>query len=102
MTHSLAFVDNTTAEHVAENGRTQVEAIAYLNQQRLHWLHSEGLHEATNRVASVDNDIADMLSRGSVDEALRFPRDARLEILELSIPPSIRETSAIPVTWALA
>ena len=38
----------------------------------------EGIHIANERVASIDNDIADLLSRGDVNDALRFPVTAGL------------------------
>ena len=100
VTHSLAFVDNTTAQHVPENGRTQVAAINELNLRRQQLITSLEVHEATERVASVDNDVADLLSRGDIEEALRFPRYYNLETVQLSIPTSIRDLSAIPATWA--
>ena len=100
VTHSLAFVDNTTAQHVPENGRTQVAAINELNLRRQQLITSLEVHEATERVASVDNDVADLLSRGDIEEALRFPRYYNLETVQLSITASIRDLSAIPATWA--
>ena len=100
VTHSLAYVDNTTAEHVAEFGRTQSDALHALNMQRQARLVAEGIHQATERVASVDNDVADMLSRNALEEALRFPRSAGLPVLRLEVDAAARETASLPTTWA--
>lgn len=100
VTHTLSFVDNSTAEHNAERGRTQSEALNQLNLKRLEQLTQLGVHEATERVASVDNDVADLLSRGDIEEALRFPRSLGLEVLRLHIPDADRSTLGLPTTWA--
>ena len=49
-----------------------------------------GLHVANARVASIDNDIADLLSRGDIWDALRFARDAGLAVQELAVDPELR------------
>ena len=85
ITHTTAYVDNTTAEAVAENGRTSTEMLNLLNKLRLERLKARGIFESNERVASVDNDVADLISRGRIDEALRFPRDCGLECVECSI-----------------
>jgi hypothetical protein len=99
-THTLAFTDNTTAESIAERGRTQVAALHALNARRQQYLVAFGVHEATQRVTSTDNDIADHLSRARVNDALRFPAALGLTTLRLTIPSAIRSTHALPVTWA--
>ena len=73
MTHSMAFVDNSTAQHVSENGRTQVEAIAFLNLRRQEWLRSHNLHETTERVASI--------AAASMSRRLSNPRRPRMKPL---------------------
>ena len=98
-THSLAFVDNTAAEHVAENGRTTADSLHALNLRRQQRLVAEGIHQATERVTSVDNDVADMLSRGDVAGALRFPRSAGLAVVRLVPDVEMIETESIPPTW---
>ena len=98
-THSLAFVDNTAAEHVAENGRTTADALHALNLRRQQRLVAERIHQATERVTSVDNDVADMLSRGDIEGALRFPRAARLAIVRLEADAAMIETESLPPTW---
>jgi hypothetical protein len=54
----------------------------------------------TLRVESVFNDVADLLSRGDIEEALRFPREAKLPILRLPVPSSIRSLDGVPTTWS--
>ena len=98
-THSLAFVDNTAAEHVAENGRTTADALHALNLRRQQRLVAEGIHQATARVTSIDNDVADMLSRGDIEGALRFPRAAGLAVLRLDVDVDMIETESLPPTW---
>jgi len=99
-THTLAFTDNTSAESIAERGRTQVEALHALNARRQQYLVAFGVHEATERVTSIDNDIADHLSRARVSDALRFPTALGLKSLRLPIPPAIRSTITLPMTWS--
>ena len=99
-THSLAYVDNTTAENVAENGRTTADALHALNLRRQQRLVAEGIHQASERVASVDNDVADLLSRGDVSGALRFPRSAGLAVIRLEADAASMETDSLPKTWA--
>ena len=100
VTHSMAYVDNTTAENVAEYGRTTADALHALNLRRQQRLVAEGIHQASERVASVDNDVADLLSRGDIEGALRFPRSAELRVLRLEVDADAIDTSSLPQTWA--
>ena len=99
-THSLAFTDNSTAEHVAEKGRPSTEALHQLNAARQHWLVAQRVSQRSERVASIDNDVADLLSRGDVAEALRFAEASQLPIERLAVEPAEYDTSALPPTWA--
>lgn len=99
-THSLVFCDNSTAESIAEFGRASKEGLHVLNARRQHWLIEHGVHQATERVASIHNDVADALSRGSIKEALRFPADCGLKVRRLHLSEAQRDTSFIPFTWA--
>ena len=90
ITHTTAYVDNTTAQHVAESGRTSTEMLNALNTLRLEDLIRREVFETNERVASVDNDVADALSRMDSEEALRFPRDCGLEIVRLEVPNEYR------------
>ena len=98
-THSLVFTDNSTAEHVAERGRATTEALEQLNAARREWLLAAGVHQKTDRVASVENDVADALSRDAVEEALRFPRACKLPTLRLGVSHDARDTSHLAPTW---
>ena len=99
VTHTMAYVDNSTAEHVAERGRATTEGIHDINLSRQAWLQAESVYETTERVASVDNDVADLLSRGDVVEALRFPLSAGLRVLELPVGSERRSLSGVSPTW---
>ena len=100
ITHVHSFVDNTCAEFVAERGRTGAEGVNMLNQWRQDWLVANGVFQQSYRVASVFNDIADLLSRGDIDEALRLASEAELPMLQLPIDPSVRDISWAAPTWA--
>jgi hypothetical protein len=100
MTHSLSFTDNTTAEHVAERGSESTEGLHDVNESRKLWLYSMGVIQKSRRVASVDNDVADLLSRGAVAEALRFAEG--MPTLRLHLPQQMRDTSHIAPTWPQA
>ena len=90
-THTTAFVDNTTAESIAENGKTSTEMLNELNLARLKQLMIRGVHEKNERIASVDNDVADDLSRGEIAEALRQPQECGMRCVELQVPQRYRE-----------
>jgi hypothetical protein len=90
-THTTAFVDNTTAESIAENGKTSTEMLNELNLARLKQLLIRGVHEKNERIASVDNDVADDLSRGEIAEALRQPQECGMRCVELQVPQRYRE-----------
>ena len=71
-----------------------------LNLRRTQWLSEHSLMETTERVASVDNDVADLLSRGAVAEALNFAEG--MPTLRLHLPQQMRDTSHIAPTWPQA
>ena len=100
VTHVHTLIDNTCAEHVSERGRTKSGAINELNSLRHDWLVAEGVHQQASRVASVFNDVADLLSRGDIDDALRFAEEANLPVIRLDVPSSLRDLSALTPTWA--
>jgi hypothetical protein len=94
-THTTAFVDNTTAESIAENGRTSTEMLNELNLIRLRDLMSRNVHEKNERIASVDNDVADDLSRGEIREALRHPQECGMRCVELQVPQAYRQLPSL-------
>jgi hypothetical protein len=99
-THSLAFTDNSTAEHVAERGRASTAALHALNAARQRWLVEHRVSQRSERVASVDNDVADLLSRGDIAGALRFALSNNLPVSRLAVDPAEYDMSALPPTWA--
>jgi hypothetical protein len=95
ITHVLGFTDNTAAEHTAERGRTHSDALSELLRQRQEGLLSEGLSAASARCASVDNVLADWLSRGDLDEVLRVAVACGLTPRELRLTPAERSLEGI-------
>ena len=92
MTHVIEFTDNTAAEHSAERGRPHTERMHTLVSGRFHQLAQLGVHSSVERVASVDNDVADGLSRGGEKllEALRIAAGTGMPILELPVAAALR------------
>jgi hypothetical protein len=99
VTHVHTFIDNSSAENVAERGRTATAGMNELNVRRQQWLVENNVHQRTSRVASVFNDIADLLSRGDIAEALRFAIEADLPLRRLIVDPIHRTLDGVPFTW---
>lgn len=89
-THTTGFNDNTTAENNAERGRVGTALLNAMLIERQQRFLAHNIYARNERVASTENDIADLLSRGSIDAALRFPLSAGLKCVELEIPSSLR------------
>ena len=98
-THSLAFIDNEVARFVNENGRTQTDGLHAVYQRRQRELLERGIHEASFRVTSQDNTIADDLSRQRVEEAVRHAKAAGFETTRLFLSEGLRTFDGIPPTW---
>ena len=62
---------------------------------RLSRLQARGVYESNERVASIDNDVADLISRGDITEALRFPRQCGLRIVKCEVDASYRPLPAL-------
>ena len=99
ITHVQSYNDNSTAEMVAENGRTQSHAMAELQKRRIERNLKLGISETTERVASADNVVADLLSRGDIKDALRFASHAGLKATRLHLTPKQRDMAWVPKTW---
>jgi len=100
-THVHTFIDNQVAEFVSERGRTQAEGLHVTRLRRVAWLQARGLFLLTSRVASIHNDVADLLSRGDVEAALRMARDSGArDVVRLHVPSETRDLSQVPPTWA--
>ena len=95
VTHVSEFSDNTAAEHSSERGKPSQWAMQYLVTRRYEELRERGIYQHTMRVASVDNDIADGLSRGGdmLRHALNMARACGLHPERVVISPSRRDTS---------
>ena len=100
ITHLQSYVDNSTAENVAERGRTQSDAMSELQKRRIERNLEWGVFETTERIASADNVVADLLSRGDIEDALRFAQEAGIPAYRLRLTPEQRDTSWVPRTWA--
>ena len=96
VTHALGFTDNTSAEFTAERGRTSSDPMHELLVERYRLLQELDVHAATERVTSSDNELADWLSRGDVQEVLRVVHGAGLKSQRLFLDEAQRDTSWLP------
>ena len=73
VSHLVEFTDNTAAEASVERGKPRSPRLGELVRQRYVALQAAGVPASPERVASVDNDVADGLSRGGamMADALR-------------------------------
>ena len=87
ISHLREHVDNSAAECVAERGRPKTERMQVLTQRRYQRLADEKVYSAVFRIASVDNDIADGLSRGGsmLQNAIKMAVQAGLTVRRLEI-----------------
>ena len=92
VTHVIEFTDNTAAEHSAERGRPRTERLSALVRDRYHRLVDLGVHSSVERVASVDNDVADGLSRGGekLADALRIATATGYPLLRVPVEAAVR------------
>ena len=96
ITHALGFTDNTSAEFTAERGRTSSDPMHELMVERYRLLQELGVHAATERVTSSDNELADGLSRGDLNEVLRVVHGAGLRSQRIFLDAAQRDTSWLP------
>ena len=92
ITHVMEFTDNTSAEHSAERGRPSSERMQALVTWRYARLMARGVFSSVERVASVDNDVADGLSRGGrkFADALRIMRSSSMAVRCLEVTHEVR------------
>ena len=95
VTHLFEFTDNTAAEHSAERGRPRSSRLGELICRRYTALVEAGISATAERVASVDNDVADGLSRGGdqLADALRTAAAAGYAVRRLRPLAKWRDTS---------
>ena len=89
------FVDNEAAEFVADRGKPRAPAMEDLLGRRYEAFWERGIFAAASRIASVDNDIADGLSRGGerLEDALRIAAASGMPTLKLEPQPRWRQLS---------
>jgi hypothetical protein len=97
ITHALEFTDNTSAEHAAERGKPKSAALGELVKRRYDAFLGAGVTASAARVASVDNDVADGLSRGGAQlaDALRIAASSGLEVVRLTAEAAWRDTTGL-------
>lgn len=85
VTHVREHTDNTAAELVADRGKPATREMQVLTERRFERLRKEGAFAASFRIASIDNDIADGLSRGGekLQDAIRMAVQAGLKVRRL-------------------
>ena len=85
VTHIREHIDNSAAEMVAERGRPHTREMHMLTERRYERLVKDKLFSAVFRIASIDNDIADGLSRGGekLQTAIRMAVQAGLRVRRL-------------------
>ena len=91
------FVDNEAAEFVADRGKPRAPAMEDLLRDRYVAFWARGIFTAASRITSVDNDIADGLSRGGekLEDALRIAAHSGMPIVKLEPSPEWRDLSAL-------
>ena len=105
MTHLIEFTDNRAAECALEFGKPSTPEMQALTQRSYDELFKRGVYNAMQRIASVDNDIADGLSRGGAQlaNALRIAAGAGIPIRRLPPHPIWRDLSFLqPIAAARA
>ena len=97
ISHVMEFTDNTAAEHSAERGKPHTERLSALVRERYHRLVELGVHSSVERVASVDNDVADGLSRGGAKlaDALRIVASSGYPLERLTIGGRVRSLAPL-------
>lgn len=103
ITHLYEFTDNKAAEYALEFGKPKAPEMQALTQRSYDELFRRGVFNAMQRIASVDNDIADGLSRGGAQlaNALRLAAGAGMPLRRLPPQPSWRDLSHLqPISAA--
>ena len=90
ITHTTGFNDNTCAQFNAEFGRPGTELLKDMLQERYDRLQKLNIFAANERCASIDNTIADDLSRGAIEAALAVPRLHGIKTVRLHVKSELR------------
>jgi len=104
ISHLLEFTDNEAAEFATDRGKSRSPGMHELVRRRNDEVVRLGIVAASTRVTSIDNDVADGLSRGGeqLQDALRIAREAGLPLLRLEVPPCWRCLAAVVEVSRLA
>jgi len=91
ISHLLEFTDNEAAEFATDRGKLRAPGMHELVRRRNDEFVRLGVVAASTRVTSIDNDVADGLSRGGeqLQDALRIAKEAGLPLLRLQVPPPV-------------
>jgi len=94
VTHVSEFTDNTATEHSSERGKPEEWRMHAIVQRRYEEHQARGVFTHTDRVTSVDNDVADGLSRGGSGcaDALRMMASLGLDLCRVQVEPWRRST----------
>ena len=97
VSHLVEFTDNTAAEASVERGKPKSPRLGELVRQRYVALLAAGVPASPERVASVDNDVADGLSRGGtvLADALRTLAASGYPVVRLEPTREWRDSSVI-------
>ena len=97
VTHLFEFTDNRAAELSAEFGRPHTQAMQELVKRAYVELNKLAVYSSMLRIASIDNDIADGLSRGgpAIANALRIASSAGVRVVRLAPIARWRDLSAL-------
>jgi hypothetical protein len=81
------FTDNVAAEMSADRGNPHAEGMHNLVHERYEFFEKHNISSAATRVTSVDNDIADGLSRGGrfMADALRLAASSNIWIRRVAV-----------------
>ena len=94
VTHVSEFTDNTATEHSSERGKPTEWRMHRIVQRRYEENRARGVFTHTDRITSVDNDVADGLSRGGsgCESALRMMASLGLDLCRVQVEPWRRST----------
>ena len=90
------FTDNVAAEMSADRGNPHAEGMHHLVLERYQFFERHNISSACTRVTSIDNDIADGLSRGGrfMADALRLAAASNIWMRRLEPTLSVRDDAS--------
>ena len=100
--HATGFSDNSAAEMTAETAKSSSDPLHEIALARNKRLLEERVHAATHRVTSVDNTLADWLSRQLVEETIGVAEREGLRPIRLEVDEEMRSTRELTPSPAAA